>query len=389
MIQVGLGWRAARLIGALLIASLLWIVAGTSRGEEPSPPPFDLTWIHGTCRGCEIKRDLSDIQFVTPNEAWGISYAPPGETGTGDYAIVHTLDAGKHWTQLRSSYQHNDPPSISFPSQREGWAMIVDMTTAEQRLMETKDGGMHWHRLSLRDLFVDGIQYLGHGAGYATGFDIYQKQGYLFSTTDSGRHWKKSALPAGFSPGRFAFSDPRRGFLSGCADGRLIVMNTFDGGDHWHRTDIDVPTTDSSSEYCHFEVDDLSTVGNQAWLLASKHSFKSGDEEGMASVFRTSDGGTHWAPVISATYPGERLIFSAAQPFDDRSGLILENAISVLSKPTEAGTGHSLLYTTDGAETWHRIPLPRDVYGCRPYAGALTCASEDFWLLKVSPTRRP
>src|SRR5580700_1237937 len=113
-------------IGLCVWFALLW-TNPICAGEAGAPSlPFTLSWTHGTCVDCKTARQLIDVEFVDASEARGIGYVPPGgETGAGNYSVLHTRDGGRTWSELPGSLQHNDPPSVSFSSQREGWVMIA------------------------------------------------------------------------------------------------------------------------------------------------------------------------------------------------------------------------------------------------------------------------
>ena len=380
-----------RLIGFVLALAVECASPAVSRAADAPSLPFTLSWTHGICSGCQTAKNLGDVQFVSSDEAWGIGYVAPGETGTGDYSILHTRDGGKTWTELPSSYQHNDPPRLSFSSQRRGWVMIADVVAAEQRLLQTSDGGAHWSRLPLRDWFVRDIQYLGGSAGYAYSFDIYAKQTYLFGTRD-GRHWSKSALPDGFSADRMMFVNAREGLLAGCLDHEVTVVRTSDGGWHWEKSQINLPPAGAMTKYCDFEVDDLSLLNaRQGWLLSSKHVFKLGDERGIAVVSRTSDAGATWTPAFQATFPVTHAGFTGVQFLDERIGFISKYETLNDRQASQSKPKGTLLYTTDGGRTWQQTELPRPVEGCHPYSGVLMCAaaSSDFWVLRISRASGP
>jgi photosystem II stability/assembly factor-like uncharacterized protein len=382
-----------QLIRIIQIVSLLLAVAVLpARAQEPLDSdathlPFTLSWTQGHCHRCKTATLLTDVQFVSQREAWGTGFAPPGETGTGDTTIVHTRDGGKTWTEFPSSYEHNSSPHISFANQREGWVMTVQMPEGEQRLLQTRDGGAHWRRLSLRDLFVDDIQYLGDGFGYATRFDIYSKSGQWVATKDYGRHWVSSSLPEGFWPDKVAFANRSDGMLTGCVGQNITVLATIDGGHRWIVSSIDLPADTTTDPHCEFSVADLSVIdARHAWLLATKQFYKSGEALTPVSVvLRTSNGGVTWAPVFPAMSPLRHAQLTSVQFLDDRLGIITGVEGLDMGKAVPAGAEGILLYTVDGGENWQKMNLPRPVWGCRRLSGGLACAGEEgFWVLKIS-----
>jgi len=379
--------RFVGLIGLILSSAISFSSMGETVSFQPALP-FTLSSVSGVCPKCQTAQSLSQIQFVGPTEAWGIGYNPPGETGAGDYSIVHTRDGGKTWTELRHSYQHNDPPRVSFSDPHEGWIMIVDIVEAERRLLLTRDGGAHWHRLPLRDLFVDDIEYLGSGIGHAYSFDIYKKQGMLLSTKDYGRHWQSSPLPEGFTADHMKFLDADQGVLTDCLNRQqLIVLKTVDAGRHWTEARLDLPAPSAKDTYCACETDTLSLLDAQhGWLLVNKHSFLIGDSTSFGMVFQTSDGGSSWTKTFQSTSPSERIELPEAQFLSSKLGFISKDEPSDTGQESQSKT---LLFTVDGGATWSKAnPAPR-LWGCRPYSGDLVCATDGkgFSFARISPAR--
>jgi len=259
--------------------------------------------------------------------------------------------------------------------------MVVDITAADRRLLQTKDGGRHWSRLSLRDLSVHDIQYIGGGVGYAESFDTYAKQGYLYQTKDFGRTWTKVALPAGFSADRMFFAKDNQGLLAGCLDHKVVVIHTIDSGRHWEIAKIQLPPIEpSKSGYCDVFADDISFPETKhGWILTTRRGFPPADDHGFAVVSRTLDGGTTWTTAFQDAYPESRKNFTGVQFLNDQIGII--------SKQDDWAAGErkpSLLYTTDGGQKWLSADLPRAIQGCRRHSRALMCASEDFWLATIN-----
>jgi len=381
--------RSAR-AGLLLAFTAICLGAGVSAQNGPNQGhrvgaglPFTLTWTQGVCRNCKTAHSISGVQFVASNEAWAIGFMPPGETGEGDYSVLHTRDGGKSWTEIPEPWQHNSAPDVSFANAREGWLRDMDIEAAETRLLETIDGGSHWRKLPPNDLFLNEVQYIGNGIGYATGYDIYKKQGYLIATLDHGRTWIKSLFPPKFSPDQMQFSDSQHGVIAGCIDRRPAVIRTADGGRHWSVTSLDLPrATSKDLQICDDMPDSLNFLDTQhGWLLTSKHVFGLHDDKGSAVAWSTRDGGASWTPVYHATFPAGREQFYSLNFLNAHLGVLLQ---SVMQKDESVGV---LLYTTDGGNHWERIALPHQAWGCRRFDEALECAAgyNGFWLLKISP----
>jgi photosystem II stability/assembly factor-like uncharacterized protein len=347
-------------------------------------------WTHGACRRCETAKSLSDVQFVSPAQAWAIGYRPPGETGEGDYSIVHTRDGGKTWAELPGTYAHNLSPSLSFADRWSGWVMVEDVMEADQRLLQTQDGGASWRRLAIPDPYLEGVEYLGRGQGLVYSFDIYARRGRLWITEDGGRRWRKEPLPGAFDPERIAFTDLRRGILAGCRGGRVVIVRTTDAGRHWTTTEVDLPRAAGGT--CDDWVDDLSLAPDgRGLLLIDKRVFASNDTVARVLVLRTRDGGASWSaayrntfaiPGADAATPGATGFLQAAPTYS--VGRDLGGGATVLAKDDA-----SLLVADGDGGPWRAVRLPRPLLACRPYAESLTCAAggAGFWVARVTSGR--
>jgi hypothetical protein len=79
----------------LLLGGTACLGSPVSIAADNENLPFTLSWVQGSCLHCKTAQGLRDVQFVGPDEAWAIGYVPPGQTGAGDYSILHTRDGGE------------------------------------------------------------------------------------------------------------------------------------------------------------------------------------------------------------------------------------------------------------------------------------------------------
>ena len=350
-------------------------------------PPFTLTWTQGRCVKCQTAKELAGVELLSEQEAWGIGYDPPGETGSGDYVIVHSRDGGETWRELPSTYQHNGAPAVSFSDKRSGWLTFFDMNSAEGRLLQTNDGGIHWNRLPLRNRFFSAFQYLGQGTGYAVEFSPYKTPAHLLATRDYGQHWDSSPLPNDLKPGPMVFVNDRHGLLAGCVGHDTVIARTFDRGRHWALTPLDLPPSGAAvNEGCGFEVDSLDLVDDQqGWLVVNQHVFGPDDNREFSAVYRTADGGSTWMQVFEESNPESPQFFANLWFLNPRLGFIMKGIQSTGTQAFQEEIRWELLYTTDSGQTWQGTELPRAAGGCHQYHGGLACGSADFRLLKISP----
>jgi photosystem II stability/assembly factor-like uncharacterized protein len=370
-----------------IIAALLLALSGMP-AFGGTPLPFTLTWVKGVCTNCKTASNLSDVQFVASDEAWAIGFMPPGETGAGDYSVLHSRDGGKTWREIPEPWQHNGSPSLSFANAHDGWLKDMDLDRAEDRLLLTHDGGAHWRQLSLHDMFFSNAQYLGDGIGFAVDDNVYTPPSRLLSTRDDGAHWTTSFLPKGFSPERMDFVSDREGVIAGCLDRKAVAaIRTEDSGAHWTSHIFDVPRPAPPEDNCTFEPDSLDFIdANHGWILVSKHSFGLHDRQYSATAWATADGGVSWKPIFHAdSQDGYDLFFEGLYFLDDRLGF-LWNDKTIRSK--QVGM---LLYTVDGGRNWSEIRLPQPIWGCHRYQESLDCGVgwDGFSTLRVARAGAP
>jgi photosystem II stability/assembly factor-like uncharacterized protein len=143
-------------------------------------------------------------------------------------------------------------------------------------------------------------------------------------------HWKRVAVPATASLRGLSAVDAKIVWASGTGG---TVIRTVDGGDSW------VVRTVLGAEKLDFR-------GIRAFDADSAVVMSSGKaEDGLARLYRTSDGGKNWELVHQATTPG--VFFDAIAFWDRQHGIVLSDPVS----------GHFwLLRTEDGGATWKQIP---------------------------------
>jgi len=175
---------------------------------------------------------------------------------------------------------------LEFVSPTRGWAV------GQNTILTTSDGGAHWTTQLSGDLNLTSVDFISASDGWAVGATT------LLATTDGGAHW--TALPEPCQPIRSVhFTSPTAGVAvaggSGfgaaglgptaavpLTGGTLLV--TSDGGRTWHApaASANVPADVQSACF---------SGAQQGWLGAD------------GQLYRTADGGAHWAKLTSAALP--------------------------------------------------------------------------------------
>lgn len=373
----------------VLFSGLTIAIPAAVPGQSPSAA-FDLLWTAGSCRNCEIVRQFDDVAwFATRTMVAGGSFFPTEGEGSGDYSVIRSTDAGKHWTEIKKSRMHATEPSISFMNEESGWisGMSVD---ASSWVLRTEDAGVHWRMLS--DHFIQNMQFINSRIGFGSEFDGVT-DGFM-KTSDGGHTWKRSVLPDVRFINKVFFISPEVGWLAGTKDlsqdlnGRAgYVLRTVDGGRSWKSVQI-------PSERGIAEIRDLFFLNaSDGWLITWHY-----NNEGT-HLFQTMDGGKTWIVHPDKTIQGEGKWLSVVRFLSAQVGFAFnrdDQVDAVVHPPAigvvavaEAGSRGSakLLYTVDGGKHWQPYPLGAWVSDCKVIGSELGCTASKgepgFWLLRI------
>jgi photosystem II stability/assembly factor-like uncharacterized protein len=376
----------------LLCSALMFAATPIAFGQSSSAP-YDLLWTAGSCRNCEIVRQLGDVGLLGPKTivAGGYFFPTEGE-GSGDYSVVRSNDAGIHWIEIAKSRMHATEPSISFVSAKTGWisGMSADASPWVRR---TDDGGSHWRMLS--EHFIQGMQFINPLTGVGSEFDGIASE--FAKTADGGRTWNRSAVPDVKFIDKVFFISPEVGWIAGTNElskdlnGRVAyVLRTTDGGKSWKACQI--PTDRGVAD-----IRDLFFLSaSDGWLITWHF-----NNEGT-HLFRTTDGGKTWRLHPDSAIQGSGKWLSLVRFLnsnvgfaftrDDQVNAAVEPPATGVVAVAEAGpTGSGkLLYTDDGGEHWQSHQLGAWVYDCKVVSSELGCTasreSPGFWLLHIRMT---
>ena len=374
-----------RFLCSVLVLAMVPVAFGQS-----SSAPFDLLWTLGSCRNCEIVRQLGGVGLFAPGTVLAGGYFFPTEgQGSGDYSVVRSDDAGRHWVEIARSRMHATEPSISFLNEKTGW--ISGMSTdASAWVLRTDDAGSHWRMLS--EHFIQNMQFINSRVGVGSEFDG-TSSGFA-KTSDGGRTWKRSAAPDVKFIDKIFFITPEIGWIAGTNElsedlnGRVAyVLRTTDGGRSWKSCQI-------PSDRGVADVKDLFFLNaSDGWLITWHF-----NNEGT-HLFRTTDGGKTWRVQPDRTIQGPGKWLSVVRFLNSRVGFAFNRDDQVDAEvgppatgvvavaeagPTDSG---KLLYTDDGGEHWQSHQLAAWVYDCKVVSSELGCTASKqkagFWLLHI------
>jgi photosystem II stability/assembly factor-like uncharacterized protein len=332
--------------------------------------------------------NIDSYQFIDAKTGFASTSKSP--------ATWKTTDGGKTWL-LPAAYRSignvvcplpwNPPALGSVPvpvkmvSPTTGWAAGA---------LRTTDDGSHWSSAGPRPLpdrssghsefFLDGAHaWVAQAVGSST---ACADQVVVFSTADGGRTWQqgqtignplpdRNALQAGTWSPFLDFLDGQHGWLFVQANPNCGVMGcavvvpgslyrTSDGGRHWALVSSEAGLNSSECRSGSAVYFSSTTTG---WLECT-----------FGSVLVTRDGGATWAMQLLVSEPCCQ--DSLPTFFDENHGMYFDSSVQVL------------LMTSDGGVTWspHRLP-PLLSYPCTGKYGPTTCSDEAIAAVSFINTR--
>jgi photosystem II stability/assembly factor-like uncharacterized protein len=173
----------------------------------------------------------------------------------------------------------------------------------------------------------------------------------LLRTSDGGQHWSPVTLAGGVPTGGLAFTDGRRGFATGYSPKCVgQIWHTTDSGARWSA----VPGTcvDDWLDALSFPTPSEGFAGGGDW---AKYTATGGQR---LDLFRTTDGGQHWAKVYEAVGPPGPV--ADDNPFGEVDFVTSERGFALDGGQVATGggpIGGHLWVTADGGRHWSEQPV--------------------------------
>lgn len=181
---------------------------------------------------------LAAVDFVDPRTGWVV-----GILDSGDFTILHTADAGGHWTRQLSHPTGGHDTFLRFFDRHDGMFALIG---ARPLIYRTVDGGSTWQQqVSFSaGAFVQSMSFVTPDDGWmliATGADSLPLSN-LYRTEDGGNTWSDLGSPIPASDQVFAvhFSDRSAGWLDS-ESGSASAYRSVDGGTSWQRVALPAP----------------------------------------------------------------------------------------------------------------------------------------------------
>jgi photosystem II stability/assembly factor-like uncharacterized protein len=209
--------------------SVGWVVGTAPYGQGNIRKTIDggVTWTVQLPGSNMNALTLYDVDFVSTNVGWAISYSN----------VVKTVNGGANWT----CYGFNVPTNVALMKSLD----FVNASTGYAcgyygRIMKTVDGGANWTvQNSGTNCWLYKIRFVDASTGWCVGEDYA-----MLKTTDGGANWVKQTVPTN---SYFGWEDIKEIFLLNsstgwaCGDGGYVIK-TVNGGATWTPVDIQVGT---------------------------------------------------------------------------------------------------------------------------------------------------
>lgn len=240
--------------------------------------------------------------------------------------------------------------SVRFFNSLDGWGVT------ETQIVRTNDGGITWY-----DVSPPAVTQAGYQATLALTDNHHawlllpnENSGILYRTADGGLSWDSVTVP--FHSADLHFLDASNGWALadlGVAAGSnaVAVYQTNDGGGTWTQTFAMEPALAGAG-------DSLPFGGLKAGIapVNMRTAFIYGViySPGSPYLFRTDDGGAHWAPVSLLLPPGAE---SAELSIERGQMKFLSSADGFIAMRLASETYQLVIYAThDGGNTWTFTP---------------------------------
>ena len=249
----------------------------------------------------KLSQDLFSVSFPTEKEGWAC-----GRWGT----ILHSADSGKSWVRQQSGTDYT-LGSISFVDPQNGWA-VGDGGT----ILHTKDGGKNWMKQkSPVPYFLFGVQFVSPQKGW-----IVTERTTILYTEDGGGNWQVQFKDQDFILKRVSFCDERNGWAAGEFG---FIYHTDNGGKSWQKQAGEFRFSEETGEIVggNFLFDVIAINPRSAWVVGID-----------GYVARTLDGGKTWQQVTNGI-PKIHLFGVAS----DRQGSILIGGNALLLASSDGG----------------------------------------------------
>ena len=304
---------------------------------------------------------LAAVDFVSPDTGW---FA--GTFDSARFALMHTTDAGNHWTRQLSGdvgnaglyvdffdsthgvvavlgpqsviYRTADGghrwsvspilsgvayltsvSSVSFADASHGWLLLSTPTVASgAELLRSNDGGSTWTNLGSPEVgndLVYGVHFTNPQVGW---LESLSTRAHAYQSVDGGATWRQVPLPApaGGWPatGQFfvaAHSTQGAGVVATVANFAPPYGRSGIGGSVVAYPPLTVRTFDGGVPVSYMYVTFVDTTSNSTWSSYAQSSSSVQIQAPNQVQLGSLDGGSTWSVIAPPTAPGAIGYFNA------------------------------------------------------------------------------
>jgi photosystem II stability/assembly factor-like uncharacterized protein len=336
---------------------LLFVALCATAARASAETRFIMRWLNGGCRECDPRTALTEVQWITPQEAWAGALVPARGQGAGQLELLHTVDGARHW---RKAPFVGQLWSFFFLNRERGWVQWAD-PAVEFHLGRTTDGGRTWQDRKPETPPYWRMKFITEELGYGITRE-WEHGSALAVTKDGGATWDQRAA-LGLTALQVHFASAADGRVLGREgpDKALTLLRTLDGGQKWVKSAV--------ADLRDVEVPAWGWIDSEkGWLLWCR-------EGAGCGLLLTGDGGVTWA--TTGGLEGHRYNLSAGVFLSERVGVMVG----------DDGKQRVILTTQDGGRDWASHLLRDGVwprfYSCANVGGEVWCAM-GLDLLKVT-----
>jgi photosystem II stability/assembly factor-like uncharacterized protein len=313
-----------------------------------------------------------------------------------DGNVVHTVDSGQHWTNVRPhNFKTYSLEPTAFIGAEDAWVVGAPENTGALAglsvVLHTVDSGRTWdQRGDVYQMEPGQLQMLDadHGWFTTTGQCTSQctDQGMSISATvDGGEHWRAimntdplqptppSAIPPRCGKHGPTFNNLMTGWVTArCIGGKPFFFTTGDGGRTWTTQSLPPPPGFSATAFadCFCDIGAPTFVAPSTGALTL--SVTGPDGIGHSFLYTTANGGGSWVPhslpqidpaVLNVVSSADAYVLQAGDFYKTRDGgrswtqvsnnpVLVGATLDFLTVETGFVLGSSLARTLDGGQTW-------------------------------------
>ncbi len=287
---------------------------------------------------------VSLVQVPFMEQGQGFALATLGQVS----AVLHTSDNGASW---QARYTAPTILGLAMATSQVGWLTTCAQSGCQMAttLDATLNGGSTWSRIyrAPANTTLGTPDFVNATTGWMVESNSSTMRSILFRSSDGGKTWTPAGPTPPLFPGNLGtaldFTSATTGWLlvggePAAGSQTKTLYQTTNGGQSWSKIAESAILGSSSSGSGSLPiggyVDRLDFVNSTLGYMALANGF----------IYRTTDGGQHWAPIWSNVFPPATVTVQSMEFSSSGIGYILAQG--------GGQSGGALWQTTDGGMRW-------------------------------------